>query len=230
MADELLHALGKRQRELDESDPPLMDAVEGDAGEALLDGLFEQLDAAPSKPAPESETTPATVTELPRRRSAVWATAAVVLAAAAALVLWFATRAPETLALPTYHVVAIAGGPASVRGDHDAVAKTLTLISPSDNVRLEFAAASPVGQSLTVSLLARPASGAPVFATASVAEISPSGSIRMQGPLDRFIALQPGTWTLEVIITPTEAAPASADDATEGDWQRFPIEVIIAAP
>lgn len=232
MADELLRALGKRQRELDEGPSPLADAVGGDAGEALLDDLFGALDAKASKPA-EAESKPdnvATVTELPRRRSALWATAAVVLAAAAALVLWFGTRAPDLPALPTYTAVAIAGGPASVRGDHDAVAAKLQLLSPSDNVRLEYAAAAPVKQSLAVSLLARPASGDPIFATASAAEISPSGSVRLQGPLSRFIQLEPGSWTVEVIITPAEAAPTSAEDAAQGGWQRLPIEVIIAAP
>lgn len=234
MADELLTALGKRQRQLDEGEPPAIDAVEGDAGEALLDGLFDALDEGEAKdepePAPKAEETPNNVTELPRGRSALWSGVAVIAAAAAALVLWFALRTPEPPQLPEYAAVTIAGGPAAVRGDQDAVASTIELRSPTDAINWRFAAAAPVQHALTVSLVARQKNGTQVFVPVADAKISPSGSIRLEGPLDRFIALTPGTWTVDVVISPSSHAPDVSSSAASDKWRHFPIEVIIASP
>lgn len=228
MADELLHALGKRQREQDASEPEHADAVEGDAGEALLDGLFEALDE-PSAPAQDPAPPNENVVELPGRRTPMWTAVAVMLAAAAALVLWFSRPAP-TPTLPEYRAVSISGGSAQVRGDHDDVADVVELRSPSDRVKFEFSAAKPVRDAVSVSLLARPATGAAVFATLHDLELSKSGSFRLNGPLDRFISLSEGRWTLEVVVAPAGHAPTSAEEASSGDWQRVVIDVIIAPP
>lgn len=229
MADELLHALGKRQGELNASDPEHADAVEGDAGEALLDGLFEALDA--EQPAPTKDTTSPSenVVELPKRRSPMWAAAAVAVAAAAALVLWFSRPAPMPT-LPEYRAVSVSGGAAQVRGDRDDVANVVELRSPSDNVKFEFTAATPVKRAVSVSLLARPATGAAVFATLDDLEVSDSGSFRLKGPLNRFVTLSEGRWTLDIVVAPAGHAPTSAEEAASGDWQRVAIDVIIAAP
>ena len=229
MADELLRALAQRQRDADASEPEFADAVEEDAGEALLDDLFAQLDA-PAKP-PTAEPEPvATVTELPRRRSAIWAAAGIALAAAAALVLWFASQAPTAKPLPTYNAVVIAGGPAAVRGQHDAVASTVTLKSPSGPIKFQLAPATPVDGTVVVALLARPKQGDAIFALASKATVVESGSVELRGPLSDFIELSPGTWTVDVIIARAEDAPESASEATQGDWPRHAIEVIIGSP
>ncbi|MCR9160708.1 MAG: hypothetical protein ACE37F_20650 [Nannocystaceae bacterium] len=228
MGDELLEALAKRQRELDQAEPALAGAVEGDAGEALLDGLFAELDAQPETKPKKSKPDPEKVVELPKRRSPVWAAAAA-LVLAAALLLWFARPTPPP-ALPEYRALSVSGGAAAVRGEHDGVASELQLHSQRDTVRLEFAAAKPVNQAVRVSLLARRPSGAAVFAPLDDLHVSDSGSFRIRGPLERFIRLSEGQWTLEVIVAPESHAPESADEAASGDWQRVPIEVIIAAP
>ncbi len=230
MADELLQSLGKQQRELDESDPPLADAVAGDEGEALLDGLFEELDAKPATEGSAPEAEPAEVVELPRKRSAMWATAGVVFAAAAALVLWFATRTAAPPELPQYTAVTITGGPAAVRGDHDAVQDVVKLRNPSDTIDWRVAAESPVEQEIAVSLLASQNGGKTVFAAVADAKISGSGSVRLRGPLDRFIELTPGSWSVDIVISPASYAPTESTGAASDKWQRVSIEVIIASP
>lgn len=229
MGDELLEALAKRQRESDAKDPPIpLDGFEGDAGDALLDEMFGELDAkSPAAVISSTVAQPSNVTALPRRRSAVWASVAVALAAAAALVLWFAIRAPAANALPAYNAVAIAGGPAAVRGDHDAVADRLELTAPEDIIDWKFSAASPVEESVAVSLLATSKDGQVVFAGSVAAKVMASGSARLRGPLNTFIELLPGQWTVEVVFSGTSEAPSSADEVREGSWQRLPIEVII---
>lgn len=226
MADELLRALGKRQRELDEARPQLSDAVEGEAGEALLDGLFEQLDAEPLRPEP----TPAKVTELPRKRSALWAATGVVLAAAAALVLWFASQSPASAPLPPYGVDMVAGGPATVRGERETSEAKLVLTSPSDGIEVQLSTAAPHDREIAVSVLATASDGRTVFSRAPSVVVSASGSVRMRGPLSDFVSLSEGSWMVEIVLAPAEDAPESAEDVVEGDWQRIPFEVIIGAP
>lgn len=234
MGDELLDALAKRQQEADAADAPaIADAVDGDAGEALLDDLFGALDAKASEAPPSKppvEAAPSNVTELSPRRSATWTAVAVAFAAAAALVLWFAIRPPAAPGMPAYNAVAISGGPAAVRGQHDAVATKIELESPSGMIKWDFAPATSVKNGVEVALLARNAGGDVVFTKAPSAKVVESGSVRLRGPLDSFIELPAGTWTVEVIFAPKGHAPESADDAQETDWPRHAIEVIISAP
>lgn len=232
MADELLRALGRRQREVAEHDSHLGDAVEGDAGEALLDGLFDALDAGAEPKADLGEQKPtaaSNVTELPRR-SSWWGVAAVGLAAAAALVLWISSRGPNVSALPTYRAVVVAGGPSEVRGAKDDVATRVELSSPTDAIDWRFSAASTVEQDVAVGLLATSGAGDVVYSRAVAAEITDSGSVALRGPLDSFIALDPGDWTVEVLVAAADAVPDSADEAQASDWQRLPIEVMISSP
>lgn len=225
MADELLQALGKRQREAEGGPVPHLDAVDGEDGEALLDGLFEQLDAKAPADAPAPQ---ATVTPLPQR-NARWAALGVVVAMAAALLLWFGTRSAVPT-LPSYRATAIEGGPALVRDAPDGVADRVELSAPSDRIDWSFAPATPVEGALDVALSAqRNDDGTRVFSRAT-AQVSASGGVRLRGPLSDFIALTPGTWSVDVIIAPETHGPSSAQAATASDWPRVTIGVIIDAP
>ncbi len=235
MADELLEALGQRQRETDAAKPPIpLGDFEGEAGDALLDDMFGELDdkarqkPAPSESPPPTEAAPDNVTALPKRSPAVWAGAGIVIAAAAALVLWLAM--PSSIdPLPAYGPVSIAGGPAAVRGDHEGIPEVLKLEDPSDNIEWRFAPATSVEGDLEVVLSARRADGERVFATVPNATVTPTGSVQLRGPLNSFIELDEGHWTVQVIIARAGHAPGSAEDAMREDWPRFPIEVIIDA-
>ncbi len=241
MADELLRALAEGQRKADAAEPPpIADAVDGDAGEGLLDDLFAELDA---RPPADDVPAPATVTELPRRSPTTWTAVAVAVAVAAALALWFAVRAPAAPGMPAYTAVAISGGPAAVRGEGDAVASTVTLETPSGAIDWRFAPATPVEGGVEVVLVARSADAEPVVSKATGAEIKDSGSVRLRGPLDGFIDLAPGAWTIDVVFAAKGHAPDSATDADDandengandandgGGWPRHTIEVIISAP
>lgn len=238
MADELLKALAKRQREADTAQPPIpLDDFEGDAGDALLDDMFGALEeksapaieapvAAPGAPADDA--VPDNVAELPKRRGAVWAGAGIAIAAAAALALWLAMPS-EITPLPAYGAVSIAGGPAAVRGDHDATVDVLTLEQPTDNVELRFAPATAVDGDIEVVLSARRDDGERIFAAVANPNVTPSGSVELRGPLNSFIDLGEGHWTLEVIFARAGQAPTSADGSMREDWPRVPIEVIIDA-
>ena len=226
MADELLRALGKRQRELDEGPSPLADAVGGDAGEALLDDLFGQLDAK----AEVAESKPDNVAQLPRRRSTIWVVAGAVVAAAAALVLWFARPAPVETQLPAYSLDLVEGGPATVRGAPSNVEKVLELDSPHDSIEVRLSPAAPMADAIDVSLLATKDDGTSVFTAAVDVPVSGSGSIHMRGPLDDFIVLPAGHWTLELVVSPAGTGPTSEEEARDARWQRLPIQVIIHAP
>lgn len=232
MADELLEALAKRQRESDAKDPPIpLDAFEGDAGDALLDDLFGELDEkAGQTPAPSATVeVPSNVTTLPNRRSAAWAAAGIAVAVAAALLLWLAKPSPAT-ELPGYSAVSLAGGPAAVRGDHEDVPEAIELGRPDDSIDWRFSPAVPVEGEVEVVLSARLATGERVFAAVPNPTVSSSGSVRLRGPLNGFIELGEGHWTVEVIFARPGHAPASAEEAKGDDWPRLPIEVIIDAP
>ncbi len=231
MADELLKALAQRQRESDSAQPPIpLDDFEGEAGDALLDEMFGALDeTAESRPAPPVEEAVAdNVTALPTRKPAVWAGVGILIAAAASLVLWLAMPSPVD-PLPAYGAVSISGGSAAVRGDRDAVPEVLKLAHSTDNIEWRFAPAIPVEGDVEVVLSARLASGTRVFAAVPNPTVTPTGSIQLRGPLNTFIELSDGRWTIEVIVARAGHAPGSAEEATGADWPRVPIEVIIDA-
>lgn len=235
MADELLEALGQRQREADAAKPPIsLDDFAGDAGDALLDDMFGELDdkagqgPAPSDPPPQTDAAPNNVTALPTRTPAVWAGAGILIAAAAALVLWLAMPSAVD-PLPAYGAVSIAGGPAAVRGDHEDVPEVLKLEQPSDNIEWRFAPATSVEGDLEVVLSARRADGDRVFAAVPNPTVTPTGSVQLRGPLNSFIELGEGHWTIQVIFARSGHAPGSAEEAMGEDWPRVPIEVIIDA-
>lgn len=235
MADELLKALAKRQRETDAAKPPIpLGDFEGDAGDALLNDMFGELDdkagqaPPPSDPPSRAEAAPDNVTALPKRTPAVWAGAGILIAAAAALVLWLAMPSAVD-PLPAYGAVSIAGGAAAVRGDHDDVPEVLKLERASDNIEWRFAPAMSVEGGVAVVLSARRADADPVFAAVPNPSVTPSGSVELRGPLNSFIELGKGHWTVQVIFARAGHAPGSADEAMGEGWPRVPIEVIIDA-
>jgi len=236
MADELLEALAQRQREADAAKPPIpLDDFEGEAGDALLGEMFGELDdkagqnaALSEGPPPQTEAAPDNVTALPKRSPAVWAGAGILIAAAAAMVLWLAMPSSED-PLPAYGAVSIAGGPAAVRGEHEDVPEVLKLGRPSDNIEWRFAPATSVKADIEVVLSARRADGERVFATVPNPAVTPTGSVQLRGPLDAFIELGRGHWTVEVLFARSGHAPGSAEEAMQGDWPRLTIKVIIDA-
>jgi hypothetical protein len=85
----------------------------------------------------------------------------------------------------------------------------------------------PIG----LALLAEPESGPPILVPEVRAEINESGAARLRGPLDGFVALEPGIWTLTLFIAPPDRLPTDVEQARarEGtSWQRVSVRVRIA--
>lgn len=234
MSDELLKALGRTQREDDAAGQPsgdtsiesLVSPIDNEEASSLLNDVFATVDAADeSKPA-EPEPEPGNVVELAPRRGRVWVAAAVAIAAA--MLLWVFVR-PSAPSLPAYTAVSIAGGPADVRSGDESIKTALTLTAADDPIDWRFAPAAPA-DGVAVAILAKSATGETRFTKVESAEIAASGSVKMHGPLDRFIALEDGVWTVDVLFATLGALPADANKAAAGgDWQSHRIQVTIAA-
>lgn len=229
MADDLLRALGRHQREDLERPADAPEPLQDD-DERLLDEVFGRLDAAESPG-------PAPVIDLDARRRR-WALVTVLTSVAAALVLgfwWIASTItannPDAIArLPDYATSSLRGGPASHRSE-PAPSEALSLRA-SDRIEWDVTPAEPVREPLAVALLAEPTAGPARLVPEVAAEISESGVVRLRGPLDGFVALEPGAWTLTLIIAAPDLLPrelAELDDEQRSAWQRVSIRVTITA-
>lgn len=252
MADDLLRALGRRQREAPESedrseaeDAMLRPFDEGERA-SLLDAVFERLDAEASEDArdaaPEVEAAPRPSDEIvdlaARRARRGVAIIAVAASLAAALLLWLALRPPSPRdgdpiarsSLPTYAVTRLQGGDASVRSRPDGPPSRVEL-RPGAEIDWIITPGEPVSGPLGVAIRAQPRGGAAVFVTPLV-EISPEGVVRLRGPIEGLGPTAPGVWTLDVLIGRPAELPRSAEAAAdEGGWPRVRVEVtIVAAP
>lgn len=244
MADELLSALGKLRREELASDPAQGDPVHAadptlttTERNRVLDAVFTQLGAADaSAPVPQgSAPAEAKVLSPARWRSAALLGAVLAIAAAVVLVLarpGGGTRYDEGAALPSFSITRLEGGASAVRSDPGT--RPLQLRSPHDAIDLVITPSTRVHDELGVVVVARPTEGAPRLATITKqVERSADGAIRIKGPLDQFIALDPGAWKLEWLVGRVGAEPttlAAVDDAkAAGAWRRVTMEAIIAS-
>lgn len=191
---------------IDEIARPLSDAER----ESVLDAVFERLDAADVDATPSA----APVVQLGERkasRARLFAGLGVVLAIAAALVLWIAVPRPgPSDALPGYSITSLHGGDSAVRSDPQALDRVLVLESPDAPIDVVVSPAQAVAVPLAVTLVASGAGAAARMVGVEAAEISPSGAVRLRGPLSRFVALDRGAWELAIVVSPRDHVPANA--------------------
>jgi hypothetical protein len=241
MADELLRALGRRERAPVES-PMSAHAETNDAisrpfdtgeREALLDSVMARLsDGDASK----TDNPPAPVVEIAsaRKRSGTTIAVAGVLALiAASLVLWLATRPPSGPVdeLPRYAFTLARGGDASTRSATEPDEELE--LHANDPIEFVVTPDEPHRSAIDVALLAEPVGGIGKLVPVPDATISPSGAVRLEGPLDRFVELAPGSWKLAVLVAAEGALPKDAEEARgpgDGRWQRAELRVIIVPP
>lgn len=223
MDDEILGPLGRAQRH----DEDAMNAEPGTVGSLhrpldaqerarVLDGLLQRLDGerglATSEPAATSKPPAKAVPLAPvrERRGARWAGVTMLaLALAAALVLWIGRR-DATVQLPGYAITALEGGAADVRSDPRALDRTV-VVGRGDAITVVVTPDRPAPAGLGVWLVARGAGPAQLVRVD--AAIAPSGAVKFEGPLDRWLTLAPGEWTIEVVVGPADRAPVDADAA-----------------
>jgi len=248
MDEDLLRALGERQRASEPSErdgeavsedlpaelAALLEPIEGEEADDLIDGAMQRLEASESgDSAPEEASKAPTPSD---EAAANWKGAvAVVVAMAAALVLWFGMSSRGGGTMPEYSVVSLQSGAAAMRSDDGGGVVRRKVSTPAGGpIDWRFSPAGTVPEAVAVALLATNATGESKLSRPQGIEISAAGAVRIAGPLDRFIALSPGTWAVEVLIGPADSLPSSSDAANEGrreaGWQSVPLEVTITAP
>jgi hypothetical protein len=214
MADELMQALARLRREehASEGPPPLADA----AREDVLAGVFARLDAEAHDDAPHA----AEVVPLARRR---WIAPLLAVLAAAVLLVVLRPTASDSL-LPSYSITRARGGDAAVRSTPDGPTQHLLLKSSQESIEIVVTPSTATSTVIDVVLVARRADREPVRSVVTDrAQIAPQGAIRLHGPLDRFIALEPGTWRIDIVVS-----PAGATDREHGAVAS--LEITIASP
>ena len=248
MDEDLLRALGERQRAAEPSErdgesvsealpaelAALLEPIEGEEADELIDGAMRRLEAseteADAKGESASETPTAEATAAANWKGAV----AVVVAMAAALLLWFGLSSGGGGTMPEYSVVSLQTGPAAMRSDGGGSVQRKVSTPAGGPVDWRFSPTGTVPGTIAVALLATNVAGESKLSRPKGVAITPAGAVRIAGPLDRFIALSPGAWTLEVIIGPPQTLPSSPEAAIgagrDAGWQSIPLEVTITAP
>lgn len=246
MDEDLLRALGERQRAAEPSErdgepvsealPPelaaLLEPIEGEEADDLIDGAMRRLEASEpdAKTEKKSDTDSSSETAAANWKGAV----AVVVAMAAALVLWFGMSSGGGGTMPEYAVVSLQTGPAAMRSDGGGSVQPKVSTPAGGPVDWRFSPKGTVPGAVAVALLATNVAGESKLSRPKGVEITPAGAVRIAGPLDRFIALSPGAWTVEVIIGPADTLPSSPEAAIaagrDAGWQSIPLEVTITAP
>ncbi|PRP91717.1 hypothetical protein ENSA5_52970 [Enhygromyxa salina] len=255
MDDELLRLLGRHQREdldADASEREVPAPYEGAERAALLDDLFARVDAEGENEGSAHEHEPPSaasdrVIELDvhrtragpgeetqarssSRRSLILLTS-LATAAAAALLLWWGLgetgEDPLLAQLPSYEISRLQGGVARSRAEPSGERPTVRADSTIDWV---FTPAEPIREPLAVALVAVSETGARVFAARVEAEISAEGAIRLRGLLATHIELEPGEWTLRVLVAPPDRLPRDLDQLDDWPtWQTIAFELTIVA-
>ncbi len=236
MDDELLRALGRAQRHQDPMPTPVptdpnaetpgaADALTRPLDEAerasVLDAVFGQLDAeAPAEagvegaPSVAAEAAPVVAIAPSSSRGRVMGAIAVLVAMAAALVLWFGRPTAVVAELPSYALTELRGGIAEMRSEPNAVDRVVDL-PLRGKIELVVTPAVASAEPLVVDLVAQ-GEGRPDRMARVKAETSTSGAVRLSGVLTEMIDLEPGAWTITVVVSPAAAAPGDVEAALTG--------------
>ena len=236
---------------------PLLAPFVGEELDRLVDGALDRLDAGdsleprsaldaldtldPSEREREviESGAGAEVIGFSARRGRLGAALAVVAAAAAVVAIsWLGLRDPSAsgervAALPSYSTTTLRGGLAAQRGAEPQEPERAIELHRDGHIDWVLTPNEPAREALAVALLAIPESGttAAVYRPDVGVEISPAGAVRLRGELSAFIELEPGRWSLSMLIAAAGALPRDAPAAkSPGDWQRATIDVTIVGP
>ncbi|MBK8713971.1 MAG: hypothetical protein IPN32_04435 [Deltaproteobacteria bacterium] len=237
MDDELLRALARTQRRGNAPDTSMPDAqplpipapeliapFDSAERDALLDAVFAEVDGDTAA----AQVTPITAAPKATRGRAV-GLVAVALAIAAVLVLWLARPGGSVAPLPSYELTELRGGAATVRAEPGDVDRELAL-APGDRIEVTLTPAAPSTAAMVVDLVAQSPGRADVTARVP-AQVSPSGAVRVSGPLDALVALEPGAWQIWVVLSPADAAPGDAREVlAQPNVRKVGFRVKLAAP
>jgi hypothetical protein len=123
------------------------------------------------------------------------------------------------------------GGIAEQRSDPTGPTGTVAELKlhPDSAIDWVLTPARPIRDPLGVALLARSDAGELRFVGHLDAEISEQGAVRLQGPLDHYVVLAPGDWTVKLFVATPDELPSDADEASEhtARWRSVALRVII---
>lgn len=245
MADELLRALGKRQKDADESmnapapqagsegapvDAEATRPFDGEERAELLDAVFAEVDAV----AGEADA-PAPPVDLAARRAARGRTlVAAAIAVAAAVLLFLFLRgdaqdpgAPEIAKLPDYALTELRGAKATTRDDPDAPPTEVALDSDA-TLEVVLTPAKAVRESVTLVVIATRSGEDSRLLEAAGVVVTEQGAIRWQGTVDTELGLQPGQWSLEFVVVPAGSVPKTVEAASNEAFPRTRIKATIS--
>ncbi len=223
--DDLLERLGALVRDettgenhgRDDEMEALLNPPRGRARDSLLDGFEQRLKSASPQTPENAESDAGRVVELasatPKRGGGMIAGLAVVVALAAALLLWLLVPSADDVGVGTeYTVASFQAGRAEQRAEPTDVGATIRT-TPDDPFRAVLSPASAVSTSVALAVIARPAGGAGICARPTTGvDISDVGAVKIDGTLDQFATVTPGQWQLELWIGAPGSLPA--DGAT----------------
>ena len=193
---------------------------------SVLDAVFGQLDAEPPADAGvegapaiaiASDVAPvaAPVVVVPSSsRGRVMGAVAVLVAIAAVVVLWFGRPTAPVAELPAYALTELRGGISEMRSEPGAVDRVVDL-PRRGKIELVVTPAVASAEPLVVDLVAQGEGRAARMARVQ-AETSKSGAVRLSGVLTEMIDLEPGAWTITVVVSPAAAAPGDVEEALTG--------------
>lgn len=236
MTDDLLHALGRKQRaDLEREGPSLVEPFDERERADILDAVFDRGDETATATAPNSE--PGKVVQLGARRRAPLIASVLAVAAAATLVWWaWPERGPEhspIARVPEYAITELEGGIAEQRSDDtDALDDPMPELElRSDSViKVVLTPAEPGTSPVVVALLARSEAGDTKFVSPVEAELPEGGAVRIHGPLSELVTLEPGSWTVTLFVAPPEQLPRDASDTSDdARWRSVSFRVIMLA-
>lgn len=140
------------------------------------------------------------------RRGATWTGIAVVLAVAAALILWIAIPPPARGALVAYDF--------TVRSQSVQVQRTtdgteVHRYRPESSIDIAITPERAVTEAIELRILARDEQGQESLLAPPVTR-SPEGALRVSGRLEAVLPLAPGRWRLRLILSLPGTAPTDA--------------------
>jgi len=203
---------------------------------AEVDGLIERT-LASWGPALPASPTPPVVVPLFRRRS-TWTAVVVVLAVAAAILLWLpglwvpGQPQPGDM-LVAYTVVERSQGLQATRTDN--VPPTVHRYQSSSTIHLVISPEHGVTEATELRVLARDHDGHETLFE-PVATRSAEGTIRILGRLDTVLPLGPGRWRLSFVVSRPGASPRDAAAVTDAlaagtaTMPPDPLELEVVAP
>lgn len=147
-------------------------------------------------------------------------------ALAAAVLLFFVLRAPSggpvgppMVSLPSYAITSLHGGVAATRAEHDGHPSEIELRSEGA-IDWVMTPQRATRERVALVIIATPDGGRPQLLTPTPTQttVTSDGVVRLRGKVSQVLGLPPGTWTVELVVTPVSRVPRTVTEARAGGF------------